>query len=139
VRFCEGGRYENMRKYDFKRMGEYEFEYTLKGLKPKENENLKILSSSTWQAWDGPDYSVLRVERERLELLSLWQLKVLRYSIYAKHGMIFTEPALDKYFRKYDWYKPRVNFSENDLNKMEQENAAAILDYEKRLRAVLGN
>lgn len=135
AKFTENGYYQNIRKYEFRRLGEYEYEYVLRDIEPKENENLKFLTSTTWEAWDGPDYSVKRVERERLELLSLWQLRILRNSIYAFHGKIFTDPKLDNYFRKYDWYKPRPDFKESDLNKIEKENIAAIAAYENELKA----
>ncbi len=137
VAFTENGNEQNIRKFEFRRLGEYEYEYTLKDIEPKENENLKFLVTSNWEAWDGPAYSEKIVERSQLELLSSWQLKILRNTIYAYHGMIFKDPALDKYFRKYDWYKPRPDFKESGLNKIEKDNVTVILEYEKELKAAL--
>lgn|SRR5574337_201114 len=134
VQFTENGRYQNIRSSNFKRLGEYEYEYILKDFEPKENENLKFFITSNWEPWNS---STKHLERERLELLSLSQLKILRNSIYAFHGMIFKDPELDKYFRKYDWYKPRPDFKETELNNIEKENIASIMGYEKELRAAL--
>lgn len=141
VLFTENGYEQNIRKYEFKRLGAYEYEYTLKDFEPKENENLKFIVLFNWESWDGSafsGYSERKVDRAQLEHLSLWQLKILRNTIYAFHGKIFKDPELDKYFRKYDWYKPRLDFKESDLNKTEKENIAAIMEYENELKAALG-
>jgi hypothetical protein len=42
VAFTENGYFENKRQYLFKRLSEYEYEYTLLDFEPKENENLKF-------------------------------------------------------------------------------------------------
>jgi hypothetical protein len=137
VKFTENGYEHNMRSYGFKRLGEYEYEYSLIDIEPKENENIKFTVTSSWEPWDGPAYSEKVVERKQLELLSLWQLKISRNTIYAFHGKIFKDPHLDKYFKKYDWYKPRQNYNESDLNKTEKDNIAAIAAYENELKAAL--
>lgn len=137
VAFTENGYEQNIRQFEFKRLGEYEYEYTLKDIEPKESENLKFLVTSKWEAWEGPAYSEKVIGRAQLQLLSLWQLKILRNTIYAYHGMIFKDRALDKYFRKYDWYKPSSDFKESDLNKTEKDNVNAILNYEKELKEII--
>jgi YARHG domain-containing protein len=135
VQFAQGGVYKNIRKFAFQRLGEYEFKYSLTNIKPKEDERLRFLANSTWEPWDGPDFRIQLIERERLELLSFWQLKIVRNSIYAMHGKIFKDSELDKYFRQFNWYKPRQDFKESDLNNIEKENVSAISKYESELRA----
>lgn len=52
--------------------------------------------------------------------------------IYARHGMIFTSPALDSYFRSQDWYEPKIPYSEFDmsvLNDVEKANFNLLLQY----------
>ena len=46
IQFCEGGKYQNIRKYEYKSLGQYEHEYVLRDIEPKDNENLKFLISS---------------------------------------------------------------------------------------------
>ncbi len=135
--FTENGSYQNIRKYSFKRLGGYVYEYIIEDFEPKENENLKFDIIPNSETWDlAPAYSEKIVEREQLQQFSLWQLKILRNAIYAFHGKIFKDPELDKYFRKYEWYKPGQVFKESDLNKIEKENIITILKYENELRSV---
>lgn len=52
--------------------------------------------------------------------------------IYARHGLIFTNPELDSYFRSQDWYTPRYTISEFDmgvLNEYEEANFNLLLRY----------
>jgi|GEM_PF-4865823 formylglycine-generating enzyme required for sulfatase activity len=44
-----------------------------------------------------------------LQTLSLTQLRLLRNSVFAKRGRVFTDPELDRYFRIFPWYKPKPN------------------------------
>jgi len=46
VRFCEDGKYQNIRKYEYNNLKQIEHEYILRDIEPKENENLKFLISS---------------------------------------------------------------------------------------------
>ena len=137
VMFTENGRYENIRKYRFKRLGGYEYEYTLKDFEPKENENLKFdvsLNSEHWELTPGDAEEI--ISREKLELLSIWELTILRNARFAYHGKIFKDPELNNFFKKYDWYRPRADFKESDLTKSEQANVKAFLDYENELRTM---
>ncbi len=135
--FCDGGRYENIRNYAFRRLGEFQHEFVLSDFDPKESERLRFIAIPPWQDWNGPDYRVLRVERRSLEYMSLLQLKIVRNWIYATHGKIFSDPELDKYFRRQDWYKPSKNFKESDLSSLEKENIASIASYENELKNLL--
>ncbi len=52
--------------------------------------------------------------------------------IYARHGLIFTNPELDSYFRSQDWYTPKYTISEFDmsvLNEYEEANFNLLLRY----------
>lgn len=139
VSFTENEHEQNVRKYSFKRLGGYEYEYILEDIEPKENEALKFAVTFNWDSWDGSvfsGYDEKAVKREQLEHFSLWQLKLLRNTIYAFHGKIFNDPKLNKYFRKYDWYKPKKDFTESELNKIEKDNIAAIAAYENELKSL---
>ena len=56
----------------------------------------------------------------------------MRQEIYARHGKVFKEPWLQKYFSSFDWYKADPNFTEASLTEVEKKNIATIAAYEKR-------
>ena len=77
------------------------------------------------------------VDRNKLKLLTLNQLRHLRNSIYARHGYTFKDPDMDKYFRKIERdYKPNPEYNEVDLTHFERENIEIILEYEKSLKGL---
>lgn len=72
------------------------------------------------------------VSRQTLEGLFIEDAHKLRNEIYARHGKIFKDKALQKYFESFDWYKPDPQFSEQSLSRIERKNYAAILAYERK-------
>src|ERR1041385_2683540 len=67
-----------------------------------------------------------------LEGLFLEDAKQMRQEIYARHGKVFKEPWLQKYFSSFDWYKADPNFTDAALTDVEKKNIATIAAYEKR-------
>jgi len=53
-------------------------------------------------------------------------LRVLRNEIYARHGRIFKDAALQKYFTAQAWYKPNPDFKDEMLNDVESQNLVKI-------------
>jgi hypothetical protein len=72
------------------------------------------------------------VTRALLEGLFLEDASQMRQEIYARHGKVFKEPWLQKYFSSFDWYKADPNFTEAALTDVEKKNIATIAAYEKR-------
>jgi hypothetical protein len=72
------------------------------------------------------------ITRRLLEGLFLEDAKQMREEIYARHGKVFKEPWLQKYFASFDWYKPDPNFTDASLSAVEKQNIATIAAYEKR-------
>ena len=72
------------------------------------------------------------VTRALLEGLFLEDASQMRQEIYARHGKVFKEPWLQKYFTSFDWYKPDPNFTDDSLTEIEKKNIATIAAYEKR-------
>jgi hypothetical protein len=70
--------------------------------------------------------------RALLEGLFIEDASQMRQEIYARHGKVFKEPWLQKYFSSFDWYKPDPNFTEASLSEVEKKNVATIAAYEKR-------
>ncbi|HEX5874481.1 MAG TPA: YARHG domain-containing protein [Pyrinomonadaceae bacterium] len=67
-----------------------------------------------------------------LEGLFIEDASQMRQEIYARHGKVFKEPWLQKYFSSFDWYKADPNFNETALTEVEKKNIATIAAYEKR-------
>jgi hypothetical protein len=67
-----------------------------------------------------------------LEGLFLEDAVQMRQEIYARHGKVFKEPWLQKYFSSFDWYKADSNFTDAALTEVEKKNIATIAAYEKR-------
>lgn len=67
-----------------------------------------------------------------LEGLFIEDASQMRQEIYARHGKVFKEPWLQKYFSSFDWYKADPNFNEAALTEVEKKNIVTIVAYEKR-------
>ena len=72
------------------------------------------------------------ISRALLEGLFLEDAVQMRQEIYARHGKVFKEPWLQKYFSSFDWYKADANFTDAALTEVEKKNIATIAAYEKR-------
>jgi hypothetical protein len=76
--------------------------------------------------------STTPISRALLDGLFLEDAVQMRQEIYARHGKVFKEPWLQKYFASFDWYKADANFSDASLSEVEKKNIATIAAYEKR-------
>ena len=76
--------------------------------------------------------STAPVTRALLEGLFLEDASQMRQEIYARHGKVFKEPWLQKYFSSFAWYKADPNFTDDALTDVEKKNIATIAAYEKR-------
>jgi hypothetical protein len=76
--------------------------------------------------------STTPVSRALLEGLFLEDASQMRQEIYARHGKVFKEPWLQKYFSSFAWYKADPNFADDALTDVEKKNIATIAAYEKR-------
>lgn len=72
------------------------------------------------------------ITRSLLEGLFIEDASQMRQEIYARHGKVFKEPWLQKYFSSFDWYKADPNFTDEALTEVEKKNIATIAAYEKR-------
>jgi hypothetical protein len=72
-----------------------------------------------------------------LEGMFLEDARKLRNEIYARHGKVFRDRWLQKYFASFDWYKANPRYTDATLTAVERQNAAAIAAYEKKATSVL--
>ena len=78
------------------------------------------------------ELSTKPIARALLEGLFIEDASQMRQEIYARHGKVFKEPWLQKYFSSFDWYKADPNFTDGSLTDVEKKNIATIVAYEKR-------
>lgn len=67
-----------------------------------------------------------------LNKLDSKELAILRNSIYAKHGYIFSTEEVSEYFSQFSWYKPLSKDVGKKLNNIDKENIKNIIAIEKK-------
>ncbi|HEY0405781.1 MAG TPA: YARHG domain-containing protein [Pyrinomonadaceae bacterium] len=100
-----------------------------------EKQNIDIIVAYEKRLRD--ELSAKPISRLLLEGLFAEDARKLRSEIYARHGKVFKDKSLQKYFASLDWYKPDPHYSDQALNPMERKNAAVILTYERKADSVL--
>jgi YARHG domain len=78
------------------------------------------------------ELSTKPITQSLLEGLFIEDASQMRHEIYARHGKVFKEAWLQKYFSSFDWYKADPNFTDAALTEVEKKNIATIAAYEKR-------
>jgi hypothetical protein len=125
----------------------------------KKFEEPGIRDYFNWRDWYrvGPDQKAIalsRIEQQNVELLAVFEarqrekltteaiaegtlgdlfaedLKVLRNEIYARHGRIFKDQQLQKYFESQAWYKANPDFKDDQLSEIESANLKKIKEAE---------
>lgn len=82
------------------------------------------------------ELSTKPVPKTLLEGLFLEDARKLRSEIFARHGKVFKDKSLQKYFASFDWYKPNAKYTDAALSAIERQNVASILAYEKKATSV---
>ena len=62
--------------------------------------------------------------------LSTPVLRRLRNAVYARHGRTFNTPELQRYFDSRPWYRPRPDYSDQDLSPTDRANVRLIQSME---------
>ncbi len=65
--------------------------------------------------------------------LGLYELRLLRNEIYARHGRQFRAEWLSQYFYSQPWYQPSDNFKDEDLTGADKTNVETIVAYENNI------
>ena len=106
----------------------------ISGKNKKENRleaTTNIIDSiyTAFDVYENPKYPVTSsklLTQDDLENLLKHELYIMRNEIYARHGLIFQNKKLKKYFDKQPWYKPRYNDVSNMLSETEKKNIAFL-------------
>lgn len=88
------------------------------------NDDIFPLSSSSY------------LDESDLDGLSKEECRIARNEIYARHGRMFTDEALQSYFDSKDWYDGYIepeDFDESVLNEYEISNRNLIVEYETEM------
>lgn len=65
---------------------------------------------------------------------SKWDCRLARNEIYARHGKIFKDEALQVYFENCSWYTPESeDVPDSMLNQWEIDNIKMIISYEEKM------
>ncbi len=94
-----------------------------------EQQNVDLLAS--YEAKIREKLSTEEITDETLGAMFAEDLRVLRNEVYARHGRIFKDPELQKYFAAQAWYKPNPDFKDDMLNAIEAKNLAKIREAEE--------
>ena len=94
-----------------------------------EKENVDILAAreNVLREW----IATTAVGDDYLGDLFAEDLRVLRNEIYARHGRVFKDADLQKYFAAQPWYKPDPTFTDEKLSEIEIANLAKIKEAEE--------
>ncbi len=98
-------------------------------LNATEQKNVDLLAS--YEAKIREWLSTNPVTDETLGFLFAEDLRVLRNEIYARHGRVFKDKQLQKYFETQSWYKADPEFMDDQLNEIEVQNLAKIKEAEE--------
>ncbi len=71
------------------------------------------------------------LDRSDIAGFSALNLKILRNAIYARHGRSFNTPALQRYFNRQPWYRPRPDYRDSDLTSADRANLRLIMAAER--------
>ena len=96
----------------------------------KKTKKVKKNPNVVW----GTDYDYLStryIDYDDISGYDRGQIRVLKNSIYARHGRIFKDAALRNYFEQQSWYRgTRKEIPAGEFNKYENANIAFLLKYE---------
>jgi hypothetical protein len=104
-------------------------------LSETERKNVETIVAYEQKVKDG--LSRRPLPKGLLEGMFLEDARKLRQEIYARHGKVFKDKWLQKYFQSFDWYKPNPKYSDAVLTQVERQNVSAIAAYEKKATSVL--
>lgn len=101
--------------------------------KAQTEQTEQIRQTQTTDGLDPTMYDWLgerKVTAEDLTGKTPGDLRLMRNSIFARHGYIFKSDDLTEYFSNFPWYKPTSPNVDNLLSPLEKENIAYIKKFE---------
>lgn len=83
--------------------------------------------------WDWT-VGLFNLTERRLQSLSSEELRIMRNTLFAIHGLVFNDNALNEHFNKQPWYFPNPDITSNDIifNETERFMLERIIAEERR-------
>lgn len=103
--------------------------FQFKNYKPGKNEYLKVDYLNYWNHFQPFAPSLIFKDNKSHGDA----IKLMRNEIFARHGYVFKDANLNKYFSSKIWYKPNKNFKTSMLNKHEQAMVNYLSQLEKEV------
>ena len=101
---------------------------------PTEQKNVDLLAAQEEKLREW--LSNTAITSENLGELFAEDLRVLRNEIYARHGRVFKDAGLQKYFDSQAWYKANPEFKDDQLSEIEVGNLAIIKQAEESATSI---
>ena len=98
-------------------------------LNPIEQQNVKLIETAETKLRE--KITTEPITSDMVDGLFVEDLKVLRNEIYARHGRVFKDKDLQKYFEAQTWYHANPEFKDEMLSETESKNLAIIAEVEK--------
>ncbi len=95
-------------------------------------ERWSRFAKQNWQNFDFKNKRLTKAQLNKLDTDDLKdygvvsELELLRGVVFGKNGRVFKERPIQDYLEKQAWYKPKENFSNSVLTKIERENLDLI-------------
>ncbi|HEX8351753.1 MAG TPA: YARHG domain-containing protein [Pyrinomonadaceae bacterium] len=102
-----------------------------------ENEKKNVETIVAYERKVKDSLSAQPIPKGLLEGMFLEDARKLRHEIYARHGRVFKDKWLQRYFQSFDWYKADPKYTDAALTPVERQNIASIAAYEKKATSVL--
>jgi YARHG domain len=83
---------------------------------------------------DQYELSCAILDEDVMKSKSVAELTLMRNTIFARYGMIFSDPALKKHFDKQKWYRPWKVDVTDCITELEWINIRTIQKYEKLIK-----
>lgn len=112
--------------------GTYEFQDSLGNTIKHDYVNVGSFTTTDTIFSINPSKDIL--SNELAENLSRGDLLILKNLVYAKHGLVFKDKMLSKYFNNHPWYLPMFETVSKDLTDIEKKNIDLLERYERNAK-----
>ena len=85
-----------------------------------------VFAQDAMKKWQNFDYARQKIKAAELAKLDHEQLQLVRGVVFGKRGRIFKEKQIQAFLEKQAWYKPKANFSNAVLTRIERDNLDLI-------------
>lgn len=103
--------------------------------KDEQPETIEVEKEESSSEYLLPDSSSKLLKAKDLKGLSSAQCRLAKNEIYARHGRLFQDKSLQKYFDSKSWYSGYIepeDFDEGVFSKIEKKNIRLLVKYENK-------